>query len=63
MDDMEPRTLIFPVYDGFWLKRRWYFEGELSDGYAMSKNYLINDEQNYREVTFGEGYLSTTNEY
>ena len=24
----------------------------------MSKNYLINDERNYQEVKFGEGYLS-----
>ena len=36
-------------------------EGELPDGPAMSKNYLINGEQNYLEVKFGEGYLSITN--
>ena len=29
----------------------------------MSKKYLINDEQNYWEVKFGEVDLSTTNEY
>ena len=63
MDDIEPRTAIFSEFNGFWLKRRWYFEGKLPDGSAMSKDYLINDEKNYREVTCGEGDLSKTNEY
>ena len=63
MDDIELRTSILSECDGFKMKRRLYFEGELPDGSAMSKNYLINDEQNYRGVTFGEGYLSITNEY
>ena len=63
MDDIELRTSIFPECDGFWLKIRWYFEGELPDGSAMLKYYLINDEQNYQDVTFGEGDLYTTNKY
>ena len=29
----------------------------------MSKYCLINDEQNYWEIKFGEGDLSTTKEY
>ena len=29
----------------------------------MSKNYFINDEQNYQEVEFVEGDLSITNDY
>ena len=37
-------------------------EGELPDGSAMLKNYLINDEQYYREVKFSEGiFLLLTN--
>ena len=63
MDEIELRTAILPDLDGLQLKTRWYFEGELPDGYSMSKNYLINDERNYREVTLGEGDLSKTNEY
>ena len=63
MYDIELRTTIFTEFDGLQLKTRWYFEGELPDGSSMSKNYLINDEGNYREVTLGEGDLSKTNEY
>ena len=63
MDETEMRTSILPTYDGFWLKRWWYFEGELPGGSTMSKYCLINDEQNYWEIKFGEGYLSITNKY
>ena len=37
MDDIELRTAILPEFYGLQLKRRWYFEGELPDGSAMSK--------------------------
>ena len=63
MDDIELRTSILPVCDLLRLKSWWYFEGELKNGSAMSKNYLINYEQNYWEIKFGEGDLSITNEY
>ena len=63
INDIELRTAIFPEFDGFQLKSRWYFGVELPDGSAMSKNYLINDEKNYPEVTFGEGDLFKTNKY
>ena len=32
-------------------------------GLLCRKIYLINDEQNYQDVTFGEGGLSKTHEY
>ena len=60
-DDIELRNSLFTECDGLRLKNRWYFEGELPDGSTMSKNSLIKDEQNYQNVTFGEGYLSITN--
>ena len=63
MDDIGLITSIFPACDGFQMKRWWYSEGELPDGSAMSKKYLINDEQNYREMKFVEGDLSITNKY
>ena len=63
MDDIELRTAILYEFCGLQLKSRWYFEGELPNGSAVSKNYLINDEQNYQEVKFGEGDLSITIEY
>ena len=63
MDDIELITSILPEWDDFWLKGRLYLKDELIYGSAMSKNYLINDEQNYQEVKFGEGGLSITNEY
>ena len=63
MDDIEQRTSMLLEFDGLRLKIRRYFDGELPYGSAMSKNYFINDEINYREVTFGEGYLSKTNKY
>ena len=63
MDDIELRTALLPDFYGLRLKIRWYFEVKLPYGSAMSKNYLINDEIFYQEVTFGEGYLSKTKEY
>ena len=63
MDDIGLRTSIFSERDCFQLKRRQYFEGEIPHGSTMSKYYLINDEQKYWEVKFGEGDLSITNEY
>ena len=63
IDGIELITSIFTECNGFRLKSRLYFEADLPDGSAMSKNYLINDEQNHLEVTFGEGYLSITNKY
>ena len=63
MDDIELINSIFPECDVFRLKSRWYLDGELPNGAAMSKKYLINDEQNYREVKFCEGDLSITNKY
>ena len=63
MDEIELRTSIFPVCDGLWLKRVWYFECELPDRSATSKHFLINDEQHYWDIKFVEGYLSITNLY
>ena len=63
MGDIDLITSIFPECNIFQLKRILYLEGELPDGYAMSKYCLINDEQNHWEVKFGEGDLSITNKY
>ena len=62
-DEIELTTMILPVWDGFWLKRWWYFEVELPDMSAVSKNYLINEEQKYGDMNFGEGDVSRTNWY
>ena len=63
MDDIELKNATLPEFYGLRLKIRWYFEGELPDGSALSKNCLINDENNYWKVTFSEEYLSKTSEF
>ena len=63
MDEIEMRILILPTCDGFWLKRSWYFEGELPCGTVMSKYCLINDEQYYWEIKIGGGDIYINNKY
>ena len=43
-DNIELRTALFTDIDGLRLKIIWHFEGELPDGFDMSKPFLINDE-------------------
>ena len=61
MDNMELKTSVLHECDGFRLKSVLYFEGKLPDGSSVSKHYSINDDNHYREVTFGKEVLSITN--